>query len=111
MNDLSNVNVGDEVIWHPPFARAAYFRKVERVTKTQIIIDDGRRFNKTFGREVGVSGYGSSMITRPTEGSIRLAHKTKVAAMRSRLSDEIKKSDLTLDQLRRIEAIMQEGSS
>ena len=58
MNELENLNVGDEVILENPiFKSETTIKKVVRITKTLIILSDGLRFRKDNGKAYGDSGY------------------------------------------------------
>lgn len=66
---LSALKAGDEVAiaiggrWNP---RGYRYVKVERTTKTQIILEGGDRFTKSRGGSVGADYYGSPRIEQPT---------------------------------------------
>ena len=58
MNELENLNVGDEVIIVDPiFEIRNTIEKVVRITKTLIILSCGLRFRKDNGKEYGDSGH------------------------------------------------------
>lgn len=90
MNELENVKVGDFVVLRGSYAHDDCLRKVERVTKSQIIVNK-RRYRKNDGRIVGGGGWSYCYIRPATENDIerinKVRHKNKLLAF-------IRKADL-----------------
>lgn len=74
MNELENVNVGDFVVLIGSYAHDECLRKVERVTKSQIIVGK-RRFWKKNGRIVGAGDWCYAYIRPTTENDIERIKK------------------------------------
>lgn len=55
MNDLKDLVVGDQVMRQ--WRNNSTISTIERITKTQIIVEGGLKFNKKTGRAVGSSGF------------------------------------------------------
>lgn len=103
---FEHLKAGDKVIVR---GHRDYLRKVERVTATQIIDDNGSRFRRKDGGMVGYNGWHSSRLIEYSE-----AEEQKIVQKehRSRLLYKISVFDLTrcsIDQLERIVAIYNEG--
>lgn len=64
MNNLANVEVGDELLVCGRWQRR--LSKVIRLTKTQIVTETGR-FNRTTGRSVGGGIWDLSWVRFPTD--------------------------------------------
>lgn len=83
MNELENVKVGDFVVLIGSYAHDGCLRKVERVTKSQIIVNK-RRYRKNDGRIVGGGGWSYCYIRPATENDIerinKVRHKNKLLA-------------------------------
>lgn len=78
---MSNFNEGDVVYvigdgWHRPLSRS----RVERVTKTQAILPDGSKYNRTTGRKVGANEYSAARIELPDAALDREHHGQKIRA-------------------------------
>lgn len=62
---------GDNVIVWSTMARHDKLRKVERLTKTQVVLEGGVRFNKQTCRECGSKGFYSLRIREATDEDYR----------------------------------------
>lgn len=62
MTDLCDLKAGDHVVVVSPYGSGYTVAVVDRVTPTQIVVG-GCKYNKAMGREVGSSGWASSIIT------------------------------------------------
>lgn len=105
---LFDLAVGDEVVYVPKHNQPAQILTVERVTPTMIDLGRCRRFYKRNGEEVG-GGYSPDRIWIGEEGEILRIKATKQA---KELAEKIQKAgllSLSLDQLTRIMAIIEEG--
>jgi len=69
-------------------SHGASIRTVERVTKTQIIIDNATRFNRNTGREVGGVKWESKFLSIPTPKDIE---QTKEQEEHARLVAHLRK--------------------
>lgn len=76
MNELENVKVGDFVVLRGSYAHDDCLRKVERVTKSQILVNK-RRFWKKNGRIVGAGIWSYAYIRPATENDIERLKKIK----------------------------------
>lgn len=74
MNDLENIKVGDLVVMHVSYSDN-HLMKVERVTKSQIVIG-GTHYWKKDGLLVG-GGYWSGYIRRATEKDIEFFYQVE----------------------------------
>lgn len=64
MENLENIKVGDKVIVVKRYTR--HVRKVKRLTKTQIVVDDDK-FRKSDGKSVNNYGWFSPFIRKATQ--------------------------------------------
>jgi hypothetical protein len=98
--------VGDEVAVHFGY-NSVRLDRVARLTKTQIVLTDGSRFNARTGREVGDGSFYRAHLARPTDDD-----REKVA--RRRLMDafnNIEPRKLSLKQLEAIVEIAKKGAA
>lgn len=107
-HDLQDVKVGDVVgVSGRTFAIGLDKRTVSRVTKTQVVLDDGSRWLKRGGK-VGDHEWSREWAAPWDEEQ----HQEMVARVtRERLANELRLRsyrNLSLDQLQRIEAIFKE---
>lgn len=80
MNELENLNVGDEVILEDPiFESKNTIEKVVRITKTLIILPDGLRFRKDNGKAYGDSGHFTYSIHVATPEEIEKIKAKQIA--------------------------------
>lgn len=92
---------GDEVLVSGSY-HGHDIQKVERTTTTQVVLGDGRRFNKATGRKVGTSGWRSFYLRPVTDADRAAAYEAKVRAQVARIQwDKVPLSNL-LDILRQI---------
>jgi predicted nucleotidyltransferase len=111
MTDLQNIKPGDDVAYVAGgCGSGVYIRKVERVTKTQIIIGDSR-YRREDGFPVGHTIWDAAHICELTPEMEKRVKETADREKKTRLVAEIHKAlrGLTLDQLERINAIVDEG--
>lgn len=107
---LDDLQVGDEVAFKPGYgSQGVYLRKVVRMTATQIATDDGKRFVRRTGREVGGSAYGAGHVNIPNEAAVIAAAETRRRNLQWHLATALKERHLSYDQLTRIRAIVEEG--
>lgn len=68
MSEFQNLKVGDEVILISNGLGATKYllREVERLTKTQIIIDNFK-YRRSDGRQIGYNSYYGDRLSLPTE--------------------------------------------
>jgi len=106
--NLENVQVGDTLIWNDRYATEIV--KVDRLTKTQIIIGS-KRFRKSDGQSVGTSAWHLISVTIPEEGEIE---KIQEARLHRQLMYEINGACqisrlriLPLEQLKQINALLE----
>ena len=82
--------------------RDGLIASVDRVTKTQVILDSGRRFRRADGREIGRRGWTSVWIEEATKEKIQ---QVKDAGERRTLISRIKNAKwdtMTLEDLRKV---------
>jgi hypothetical protein len=110
-------NQGDIVILDAGYAGKSV-RVISRVTKTQAIIEQKnhvgkvyeRRFRQDTGLEVGARGWRTPRIYAPRPGEAdEVAKENKRKTIIAVLS-ATQWTDLSLDQLRRIEAVLSENA-
>ena len=111
MSKLGDIKVGDEVaVSQGGMPRDSWSRAtVEKITATQVTAG-GNRYNRRNGVRIGHGGAHWSATLAPMSPW----HEEQIAAtqrriLRHRLQARMGRSELTIGQLRRIEAIMQEG--
>jgi len=97
---------GDLVVVAPWRSRE-YTQKVERVTKTQIILGDSAKFNKQ-GFEVPYSMTGSCIEEPTPEKMAVVKHKVSVEKV-FRLATKENFAKLTIDELLEIQALLQKN--
>ncbi len=114
---LKDLEVGDPVFYYAYHRQTTpTVQKVTKVTATQVTIDNGRRFSKNGGSEVGGTRskyYRPSITVWSTEEHARLRAKELEIARQDRL-DKLKKlldktNWLTEEQIDRIRAIIKES--
>lgn len=100
---LESLQVGDEVVLNRVFGGHC-IEKIEKITKTQIVTNNGR-----YRRSTGITVCGS------------IWHLSKIEPITEQIRDEVKKrricaifskqnfAELSLDKLERIKAIIHEG--
>lgn len=76
MNELENLKVGDLVVVSGSFTSGDELRKIERVTKSQIVVNN-RHFWKKDGRLVGRVEWCYGIIKPVTEKDIEHINKAK----------------------------------
>lgn len=100
-NWLATLTKGDEVLVSGGY-HGYDIQKVERTTTTQVLLGDGRRFNKATGRKVGTSGWRSFYLRPVTDADRAAAYEAKVRAEVARIQwDKVPLTNL-LDVLRQI---------
>lgn len=117
MSELENVKEGDEVIlWHSGFHRTCEFKTVERAMKLHLVID-GTKYGRRGGRLVGATGWDRAFIEPATpENRKNAADRMKELQEENarftawRKMNSVGRDDLTIDQLQRIAAIIDEAS-
>ena len=103
---LESLKPGDEVCFNGSYGRLA-IREVERLTKTQIILDNGAKFRRDTGWGIGCSQYHQSFIDEVTD-SVRL--KIKTENLRYKIS-EVNLKSLSNDKIERILAIVNKAEN
>lgn len=99
-----SLKVGDEVVLRRGYHDTGSIVPVERVTETQIVINEHVRFRREDGRRVGGSHerFYTLSIEQPTdEAKARIRHKSLCAAM-----DIVKWEALPLETLEAIRALV-----
>lgn len=76
MNELENLKVGDLVVVRGSLIVGEELRKIERVTKSQIVVDK-RRYRKKDGRLVGGGDWCYGFIKPALEKDIERLNKVK----------------------------------
>lgn len=102
---------GDTVAVSRTYSREFDLHQVNRLTKTQIILDNNWRFRRGTGREVGVSGYDRMTLYKATAERIEECKRRRLVCdiMRSTGSRE-KMDKLTTDALCSIRDLLREGT-
>ncbi len=69
--------------------------KVKRVTKTQIILEDGLRFSKKTGREIGASGWYAPIVEEATREVIEeIKHENYKMRLLKFIRKNVRQADL-----------------
>lgn len=68
---MENFKVGDVVIVRGNSYNPDTVEKIVRLTKTQIVLEDGRKFTRKSGRQVGCSDWSSFCISKATPEQIK----------------------------------------
>lgn len=106
---LENVQAGDTLIWHGRGLADSRVVKVDRTTKTQIIIG-GNRFRKADGRTVGESSWHSASVSIPREGEIERIREARLhQKLVYKINDECginKLRDMSLEQLKQLDEVL-----
>lgn len=110
---LDDIKPGDEVAVVYRLARRLHAPRravIDRVTPTQVLIN-GTRFRRDSGRAVGDRTLSIEPWTEKHDEAVaRAADDTQRSRILYAMEDRAATRKLTLDQLRRIEAILQEGA-
>lgn len=85
---LENLQPGDEVVCFQSYDRVPQFRKVDRVTKTQVIVGD-TRYSKRNGFMVGGDTWCRTFITQPNEQHRFEAAKHRLAKRLRKLAEQV----------------------
>jgi len=64
---LENIKVGDEVAAHSTGMAGTRLDHVERLTKTQIILQRLGKYRRSDGRAIGSGGFHSGWLSEPTQ--------------------------------------------
>lgn len=109
--NLESVQVGDTLIWHGRHYSDSRVVKVDRLTKTQIVIDLSK-FRKSDGYNVGDKNvWSKARVTIPKEGEIkkiqeaRLHQKLIYAVNGACQIDKLR--DMTLEQLQQLNTLLE----
>jgi len=110
MNDwMDTLKPGDEVtVLGGGIYSAPSIQTVERLTKTQVVLSErGRKFRRTDGREIGMTGYWIPRIVEVTQ-----EHRDTVenARLRHRIAEGLKNPDLSLGVLRAMAKALKEAA-
>lgn len=103
MENLEDIKVGDKVIVIRRYARRIC--KVERLTKTQIVVD-GDKFRKSDGKSVNNYGWFSPFIRKATQ---ELVAEVEEEEKRTKLLNEVYHTDwskLRTDKLEEIHKLI-----
>ncbi len=103
---LESLKPGDEVCFNGSYGKVV-IRKVERLTKTQIILDTGNKFRRDSGYCVGGSAWHNSNITQVTE---KVKHQIKIGDIKYKIS-MIDFNKLPVNKMERILAIVNEAEN
>ncbi len=108
MNEFEQLKVGDEVILRRQFHADAAV-KIDRITATQICASHWR-FNRDTGRQIGGDRWSKVHLKIATPEGLSAIREIqeRVNIIHAAREQELQK--LALDQLRRINAIIQEAS-
>ena len=108
--NLEEVQVGDTLIWNGRHIANAQIVKVDRLTKTQIIISGGTRFRKSDGY-IADSTWHSVNLTIPKEGEIEKIQEAQLHRnLVNRISDACQINKLramSLDTLQRLNEVLE----
>lgn len=106
---LAGLQVGDAVMVEDrsPYITRLDVRTIARITKTQIVLDDGTKYSRAWGRKIGErDAFGSDTISPVDDGRI-LKHKKEVARKHAVVRmREYPWNGLTLTQLQQVEALL-----
>lgn len=94
---LADLKPGDEIVHRSHtnlHGRRTWVRKIKRVTKTLIILDNDERFNRESGYESGASVWSSSHIEVPTDRGRADAAAYEKETERRNIINLIEKRDL-----------------
>ena len=92
---MKELQVGDEIVVVSGYGQRKSMQIVERLTKTMIVTNDGRRFSKTNWQEVGPDSFSGAFLTEVTESQ---KNEIKRAKLIRRLNN-VKWEELTDRQL------------
>lgn len=98
---LKSLKIGDEVCFNGSYGRLSK-RNIERLTKTQIILNGGVKFRRDTGLGIGFSCYDQPFIDELTD-SVRLKIKTEY--LRNKILN-LNFKLLSIDAMERILAIV-----
>ena len=105
MNELENVKVGDKVIVEGAYINSR-IRTVEKVTKRFIFVG-GAKYSRTFGWEIGVSGYSSNHIRPATEEDIKLVEEETEKRRAVKYLKDVKFEKFSLETLQSIRELIE----
>lgn len=98
---LASLKAGDEVLVSGLYE--GRLATVERVTATQVVIDNARRFRRTSGLLVGGSSWSMTSIREPTQAD---RDALEMRELRAEVEAYAKSKAATLDTLRAMRACM-----
>lgn len=104
MDGLENLKKGDKVIVGGAYINSR-IRTVEKVTKRFIIVG-GAKYSRTFGREIGISGYSSNHIRPATEEDIKRVEEETEKRKTVRFLKDTKFEKLSLETLKSIRELV-----
>lgn len=108
---LAGLQVGDAVMVETSGASVSRLdeRAVAKITKTQVVLNDGERYNRETGRKVGARDSFVFHFIAPLDAGRLLEYKKEVARKRAvRVMETYTWGKLTLSQLRQVEALLAE---
>lgn len=88
MADLKDIKPGDFIAITSHYARTPTKRQVARVTATQAVVSDGRRFMKATGREVGAVGTRCWAYPWTSEHDRRIVDAERLAQQKAILAQQ-----------------------
>jgi hypothetical protein len=112
MNDeprVFDLQVGDQAILaHGGFSRARSVVTVSKLTKTQITISNGGRFNRQSGREIGGGSYTAAYLYAGTPERIAEVHREREERrLINKFTHETDWKKFELAVLKKVEAALQ----
>ena len=106
---VQGLEAGDEVAVRRRYNTGYYIGRVERVTKTMVVLSNGNRFRRNTGIEVGAD-WSSEHLHEPTDEIKKSAWLSVLRARAARLSNRNDIYKLTADQCKRLIAIFEEAA-
>ena len=98
-----DVQVGDSIIYRTNHGTKVNLAKVSRLTKTQAVCEDGKRFMLDSGRLFGLSGYSATWGRKATQEGIE---QVGLAIRIRKASSELDALKVTAKNLEAVEAFL-----
>lgn len=95
-----NLIVGDKVLIRKQWGLIV--QRVEKLTKTMIVIDDGSRFRRDSGSEVGATAWSWKSLEEATDESIKEIKKVNRKRGLVKILKNVNYSNMTLEALEEI---------
>lgn len=105
---LQVIEAGDEVIVYSGYRIVQFILKVERITKTQVILVSGGKYRKDDGRSIGTDAWSTKWLREATPEVIKAikvrTEKIKVVNVLS----QIEFKNISLETLKKIQVMIKD---